>query len=265
MLNHQTAEKMRSMRLSAMASEYLRQTESPDMSVLDFDERLGMMVDAQWLYRENKSIDKLTKAAKLRISAACFADIDYRPSRKLERAMIARLSDFVWVKDARNLIITGATGCGKTWLACAFGTEACRSGLSVAYYRTSCFLNEMRQAKGAGSLDKLLGRIRKTDVLILDDWGLATFNPLEGMFLYDAFEERYGRGSTIFTAQVPVAKWHDLFEDPTKADAVLDRVVHNSHRISLHGHSLRANMAASPVKEAPGAESMEPEEGDGIA
>ena len=240
MMINQTAEKLRMMRFPAMAAEYLRQSESPCMSALDFDERMGMIVDAEWLSRESSRINKLIKSASLRFPAACFADIDYRPSRKLDKSMIARLSDFTWVKEARNIIITGATGCGKSWLACAFGAEACRMRLSAAYYRTSRLLNEMSQANGTGSLGKLLAKLKKTNILILDDWGLATFNPLESLFLYEVFEERYGECSTVITAQVPVSKWHDLFEDPTKADAVLDRITHNSYRIALQGHSLRA-------------------------
>ena len=243
MMIKQTAEKLRAMKLPAMAAEYLRQSETPIMAALDFDERIGMMVDAQWLSKENSRVDKLTKAANLRLSSTCFADIDYRPSRRLERATIARLSDFAWVKEARNLIITGATGCGKTWLACAFGAEACRRGLSVAFYRTGRLLNEMAQAAGAGNIPKMLAKMKKTDILILDDWGLATLNPVEGRFLLEAFEDRYGECSTIFSAQIPVAKWHDLFEDSTIADAVLDRVVHNAYRITLHGQSLRADRA----------------------
>jgi DNA replication protein DnaC len=264
MMINQTAQKLRSLRLPAMAAEYLRQSESPAMAALGFDERVGMMVDAEWTSRESSRIDKLTKSANLRYPAACFADIDYRASRKLEKSTVARLSDFAWVKEARNIIITGATGCGKTWLACAFGAEACRMGNSVAYYRTSRLLNEMAQASGAGSLNKLLAKIKKTDVLILDDWGLATVNPLESLFLYEAFEERCGERSTILTAQVPVSKWHDLFEDPTKADAVLDRVTHNAYRIVLFGHSLRADKANLMGKESADSEPAAAEEGDGF-
>jgi DNA replication protein DnaC len=185
-------------------------------------------------------IHKLMKAANLRFPGACFADIDYRPSRKLDKAAVARLSDFGWIKEARNMIITGATGCGKTWFACAFGTEACRQGLRVSFYRVNRLLNEMAASNEAGTLDKLLAKLKKADILILDDWGLATLNPLEGRFLLEVFEDRYGERSTIFSAQAPVAKWHELFEDGTVADAVLDRIVHNSYRFELRGRSMRA-------------------------
>ena len=253
MMINQTSEKLRAMRLPAMAAEYLRQSETPEMSALDFNERTGMMVDAEWLSRENNRIQKLSKAANLRFSGTCFADIDYRPSRKLERATIARLSDFAWVKEAKNMIITGATGCGKTWLACAFGQEACYKGFSVAFYRVNRLLIEIAQNSDPASQNKLLKSLKKVDILILDDWGLSGLNTTEGRFLLEVFEDRYNISSTILSAQVPVPKWHELFEDSTIADAVLDRVVHNSHRIVLHGHSLRADAdKTNLLHQAPG-------------
>jgi len=239
MLNNQTAGKLRSMNLSAMAAEYLRQSELSDMSALDFDERVGMMADAQWLARENNRIKKLMKEANLRFSSACFADVDYRPSRKLDRAYIARLSDFAWLHDAKNLIMTGCTGTGKTWLACAFGVEACRKGYKVAFYRVNRLLADLAVASGSGTLYKTLAKLNKVELLILDDWGLSVLNPPESRLLLEIFEDRFGGRSTVIAAQLPVAKWHGLFEDSTVADAVLDRMVHNSHRIELQGSSLR--------------------------
>jgi DNA replication protein DnaC len=239
MMIHQTAEKFRAMRLPALAAEYLRQSELPSMSALDFDERVGMMADAEWLSRDNNRIKRLTKEAGLRYSNACFADIDYRASRKLDRAHIARLTDFAWVKDARNIILTGSTGTGKTWMACAFGAQACRIGLRVRFYRVNRLLSEMAVAAGTGRADKFLDKLKKCDILILDDWGIASLTMLEGRFLHEVFEDRCSEKSTIISAQVPVAEWHGLFEDKTVADAVLDRVVHNSYRLELHGPSLR--------------------------
>ena len=156
MLNSQTADKLRSMKLSAMAAEYLRQSESPDMAALDFDERVGMIADAEWLSRDNNRIKKLTKEAGLRFSTACFADVDYRPSRKLDRAYIARLSDFAWLSGAKNLMMTGRTGTGKTWLACAFGAETCRKGYRVVFYRVNRLLSDLAVASGSGTLYKSL-------------------------------------------------------------------------------------------------------------
>ena len=259
MLNNQTAEKLRSMKLPAMAAEYLRQAESPDMAALDFDERVGMMADAEWFAKDSNRIKKLIQDAKLRVSTASFANVDYRPSRKLDRAYVARLSDFAWVREAKNLIVTGATGTGKTWLACAFGTEACRKGLRVAYYRVNRLLNEMSALSDSGGLDKLLTRLKRADLLILDDWGLTTLNPLEGRLLLEVFEDRFGEASTIIAAQLPVSNWHGLFEDSTAADAVLDRVVHNSYRFVLQGPSLRRqapeNEVDQPVPDSERAES----------
>jgi len=247
MLIHQTAEKLRSMKLPAMAAEYVRQAESPDMDALDFGERFGMLADAEWTARRNSRIRKLVADAKLRVPTACFADLDYRPSRKLDRAHVARLSDFAWVREAKNVIITGCTGTGKTWLACAFGTEACRKGLRVTYHRVNRLLNDLAAASASGDLAKLLNRLKKADLLILDDWGLNTLNLLEGRLLLEVFEDRFGEGSTLITAQLPVASWHGLFEDSTAADAALDRVVHNSYRFVLQGPSLRR---LDPVHEA---------------
>ncbi len=240
MMMSQTAEKLRALRLPAMAAEYVRQSETPALEALSFDERVGMMADAEWISRKNKQVQRLLKEANLRFSAACFADIDYRPQRKLDRAYIARLTDFQWVKDARNLILTGCTGTGKTWLACAFGAEACRVGLHVAFYRVNRLINDMSIAAGSGGMAKLLTKLKKADILILDDWGLIPLNPLESRYLLEIFEDRYGERSTIISAQLPVPAWYGLFEDSTVADAVLDRVVHNAHRIELQGASMRA-------------------------
>lgn len=251
MLINQTTEKLREMRLNAMATEYIRQCETPAISALGFEERVGMMTDAEWLSRQNNRIKKRLQEANLRFAGASLADIDYKPSRKLERAYIARLSDFAWVKDARNMIFTGCTGTGKTWLVCAFGAQACRMGLRVAFYRVNRLLNEMAVAAGSGGMDKLLAKLKKADILILDDWGLAMLNPLESRFLLEVLEDRYGERSTIFAAQLPVAKWHGLFEDSTVADAVLDRVVHNSLRIELHGPSMRPSDGNTSSYDAP--------------
>lgn len=257
MLVNQTAQKLRAMKLPALAAEYIRQSESPGMDALGFDERVGMMTDAEWLSRENNRIKKLLKEANLRVSSACFADVDYRPLRKLDKPYITRLSDFAWVKQSKNLILTGATGTGKTWLACAFGAEACRRGLHVAFYRVNRLLGELSVVSGSGSLHKLLAKLKRVDILILDDWGLTALNPPESRLLLEVFEDRWSERSCIISAQLPVAKWHGLFEDSTIADAVLDRLVHNSHRIELQGPSMRISaddiLAKAPSARKPGA------------
>jgi DNA replication protein DnaC len=240
MLIHQTTEKLRSMKLPAMAAEYLRQNESTLMQSLDFDERIGMLADAEWLARKNNRIKKLVGDANLREANACFADIDYRAVRKLDRQAIARLTDFAWVKETRNLIVTGATGTGKTWLVCAFGQEACRLGIRTRFYRLSRLINELTLAAGSGNLAKSLAKLAHADILILDDWGLNTIPPAESHLLLEVFEDRIGIRSTIIAAQLPVSKWHDLFEDKTIADAILDRLIHNAHRFEIHGPSMRS-------------------------
>jgi DNA replication protein DnaC len=252
MLIHQTAEKLRSMRLPAMAAEYLRQSESPEMASLDFDERMGMLTDSEWLSRENNKIKKLIKDANLRASDACFANIDYRAARKLNRQAVARLTDFAWVKESRNIIITGATGTGKTWLACAFGQEACRMGIRTQYYRMGRLINDLTLALGSGTINKALAKLARAEMLILDDWGLNLITPPESRLLHEVFEDRIGRCSTIVAAQLPVSKWHELFEDGTVADAVLDRIVNNAYRFELHGQSLRARIEEAAPSEKGG-------------
>jgi len=239
LINH-TAEKLRVMKLPVMAAEYLRQSETPGMDALSFDERVGLMADAEWLSRENSRIRKLTKDAKLRYPTACFADIDYRAPRKLDRAYVARLSDFTWVKESRNLFLTGCTGTGKTWLACAFGAEACRLGMRVVFYRVNRLLGEMAALASYIDIGKFLAKLNKADIMILDDWGLTTLTPIECRLIKEVFEERSNSRSIIISAQPPVSVWHSLFEDPTVADSALDRIVHHSHRLELQGPSMRS-------------------------
>jgi DNA replication protein DnaC len=241
MLIHQTVEKLRAMRLPAMAAEYLRQMESTDCASLDFNERMGMLTDAEWLSRENHRIAKLVKDASLRAGDACFANIDYRPARKLERPSIARLSDFAWAREHKNIIITGPTGTGKTWLACAFGQEACRMGIRTRYYRMSRLINDLTLANGSGTLNKTLAKLVKVELLILDDWGLSPITPADSRLLMEVFDDRDRQCATVIATQLPVNKWHSLFEDATLADAILDRLVHKSYRFELHGRSLRSS------------------------
>jgi DNA replication protein DnaC len=229
-----------------MAAEYLRQSGSAECESLDFDERVGMLTDAEWLSRENNRIAKLVREAHLRVGDACFANIDYRAARKLDRRAIARLTDFAWVKGHKNLIITGATGTGKTWLACAFGQEACRMGIRTRFYRMSRLINDLTLAVGSGSLTKALAKLEKAEILILDDWGLNTITPAESRLLLEVFEDRFGLRSVIIAAQLPVTKWHSLFEDATLADAILDRLVHNAYRFELQGHSMRIQAGGEP-------------------
>jgi len=239
MLTHQTTEKLIAMRLSAMGKEYRRQMEGPEPNALSFDERFGMLVDAEWTARSNSRLSKLLRLAQLRIANACLEDVDYDPRRKLDRGYVARLADCSWVAEHRNLIITGATGTGKTYLACAFGNAACRQGLKVRYYRMNRLLTDLAIGRGDGSYNRLMRDLKKTDLLLLDDWGMAPLDPSSGRDLLEVVEDRFGSRSTVVCGQLPVRQWHELFEDSTVADAVLDRLVHNSYRFELAGPSKR--------------------------
>lgn len=239
MLNNQTADKLSGMRLSAMAREYCRQLEYTPTSSLSFDERFGMLVDSEWTARKNNQLQRLLKIANLRIRNACLEDLDYSPKRNLDKNMVARLADCAWIKEGRNLIITGATGTGKTFLASAFGNAACRQGFKAKYYRVNRLLTDLAIGHGDGSYNKLMRDLKKTDLIILDDFGMAILDPVSSRDLLEVIEDRFGAKSTIIATQLPVADWHGLFEDSTIADAILDRVIHNSYRFEPKGDSKR--------------------------
>jgi DNA replication protein DnaC len=243
---YQTAEQLVKMRLSAMAAEFRRQIELPAMSSLPFDERFALIVEAQWRSRYNARTSRMLKAAKLRCAGACLEDIDFDEVRKLDRALIARMSGMSWLAEGRHLFITGATGVGKTWLASAFGDAACRLGKRVATYRMSRLLDDLRAARANGTWAGLLKSLEKPDLLILDDFGLNRLDLNHSSDMAEIFEDRRVNGSIIITAQLPVAQWYGIFEDETVANAALDRIVHNSIRIELHGPSRRA--ARSPAE-----------------
>ncbi len=239
MMINQTLSQLLEMRLSAMEAEFRRQGELPAMASLSFDERFSLMVEAEWRKKKNAKLDRMLKAAKLRCPAACLEDIDYAPVRKLDQALIARLSDMAWLTEGRNLFITGACGVGKTWIASAFGNAACRIGKRVLTCRVSRLLDELRAARTNGAWTKLLASLKKPDLLILDDFGLDRLDAMHCRDIYEIVDDRQGKGSILITAQLPVAQWHSIFEDATIADAALDRLVHTAYRIELHGPSRR--------------------------
>ena len=256
MLEYQTTEKLTGMHLSVMAAEYRRQMEMPDTKGLSFEERFSMIVDAEWLSRENNRTEKLLRQANLREHAS-LADIDFDPSRKLDRAEMARLGSLLWIREAKNLIITGATGTGKTYLACAFGDAACRIGIRTRYFRVSRLLADLSVGRGDGSYNKLLRALKKAQFLILDDFGLSPLSAEQGRDLLEVIEDRVGVSSTLICAQLPVSEWHALYADSTIADAILDRLVHNAYRLTPDGPSRRRcipqplmedTQSASPVK-----------------
>lgn len=239
MLTEPTVEKLQSMRLGVMAAAWVAQREDPKSHELGFDARFGMLVDAEHLARENKRLAKLLRDAKLRISSACIEDIDYTPKRELDRTLVRQLATCAWIGSHANVIITGATGTGKSYLACALAQQACRRGYRALYRRMPRLLEELALAHADGTYTRLLGRLAKIDVLVLDDWGLAPLREQERRDMLEIFDDRHGTRSAILTSQLPVEKWHDYVADPTIADALLDRVVHNAHRIKLKGPSKR--------------------------
>jgi len=238
MLTEQTIERLRHLRLGAIADAYLAQQCDPSVASLSFDERLGMLVDAEQLAREQRALTRRLKEAKLRLSQACLEDLDYS-GRKLDRALIRQLATCRWVAEHHNLLITGATGVGKTFLACAFGQQACRQGHRVIYRRLPRLFPELTLAHGAGTYPIVLGRFARVDVLILDDWGLVGLTDSQRHELLEILEDRDGTRSTIITSQLPSDRWHEYLGDPTLADAILDRVVHRAHRVTLTGPSRR--------------------------
>jgi len=239
MLDQQTLEKLTQLRLSAMGQEYRRQLESSDKNALSFEERFAMITDAEWLNRQNNRLKRLLGKANLRIQDACLEDLDYEPRRNLDRGSVARLADMAWLYESRNLIVTGASGTGKTYLACAFGNQACRKGFKTKYYRVNRLLTDLNIGQGDGSYNKIIKELKKVDLLILDDWGMALLDPLSSRDLLEVVEDRYGYHSTFISGQLPVSKWHELFEDSTVADAILDRLVHNAYRFELKGPTRR--------------------------
>ena len=243
MLTQPTQEQLAELRLFALARAWQAQHEDPSIDDLGFDERLALLVDAEWTDRQNKRLTRLLREAKLRISGACLEDVEYAKERKIERALIRQLTTGKWIEAHQNVVITGATGVGKTYMACALAQQACRLGHRVLYRRAPRLFDELALARADGTYPKLLARFARTEVFVLDDWGLAPVKDLERRDLLEIMEDRHGLRSTIWTSQLPVAKWHDHLGDPTIADALCDRLLHNAHRVVLQGPSRRKTEA----------------------
>jgi DNA replication protein DnaC len=239
MLKEPTIEKLRTMRLDTMATAWSEQNKNAELATLSFDERFGMLVDAEWLARENKRVERALKEAKLRLGQATLEAIDYPARRELDKAVVRQLASCRWVAEHQVVIITGATGVGKTYLACALANQACRKGHRAMYRRASRLFDEMKLARADGTYPRLLARIAKIDVLVLDDFAIAPLSDPERRDLLEVFEDRHGTRSTIITSQLAPKDWHDYLADPTLADAICDRVLHRAHAIVLKGPSRR--------------------------
>jgi DNA replication protein DnaC len=234
-----TLDQLKNLRLDGMLAALNDQATSSAAAALGFEDRLSMLVQREIDWRDNKRLTRLLKAAKLKVNSACIEDILWRESRNLDRHLITALTGCDWVRHARTVLITGATGTGKTWLGCALARQAARCGFTVLYARTTRLLQELRVAHGDGSFGRRLAQLARIDVLVLDDFAGAPMEPGERTDLLELLDDRVGAKATLITSQLAVNKWHAWLDDPTVADAILDRVVHCSHRIALKGASLR--------------------------
>ena len=240
MLNHPTLEKLQTLRLSGMLKALNEQQQMPEIDSIGFEERLGLLIDREVTERENRRLGSRLKKAKLRHSC-CVEDLDFKTSRGLDKALILSLAACTWIARGINVLICGPTGGGKSYLACALAHKACLEGYTSLYLRLPRLFEELRLAKTDGRYGKLMLDYAKTDLLVLDDWGLAPMTDLQRRDLLELLEDRYGKKSTVVTSQLPVTSWHEAIGDPTLADAILDRLVHNAHKIELKGESMRKN------------------------
>lgn len=238
MLTHPTLEKLQNLRLTGMLKAFEDQQQTEEVEALGFEERLGLMVDREITERDNRRLKTRLRKAKLRQDAV-IEDINYRHPRGLDKSLVLSLASCQWIKEKRNLLITGPTGVGKTFLCCAFAHKACQEGYTTLYLRLSRLCRDLLLAKGDGSYSKVLARLAKTDLIILDDWGITPLTGEQRRDLLEIFEDRYGIRSTAVTSQLPVDKWHEYLDDPTVADAILDRLIHNAYTLDLDGDSMR--------------------------
>ena len=243
MYKQQTLQQLCALKLTGMADALNQQLEQPNTDEeLSFLERLALLVDVEETCRDNRRIARLLKQAKLRLNAQP-ADLDYQSRRGLHKDTMAQLLQLDWIREHRNLLIEGPTGTGKTYLACAFGQSACEHGISVRYFRASRLFESLTISHGDGSFGRVLAQLARTDLLIIDDWGLDKLSRQQRNDLLEVMEDRHGCGATLIASQLPIAQWHESIGDPTLADAILDRLVHNATKIKMKGESMRKKRA----------------------
>jgi DNA replication protein DnaC len=247
MLTNPTIETLKSLKLHGLLEALEEQQRIPAVHALSFEERIALLVDRERLWRENQRRTRLLRGAHLKVAAASIEDIDYKAPRGLDKRQIASLATGDWIRRAQNLLITGATGSGKTWIACALAQQTCRQGNSVLYWRVPRLIEELRIAHGDGSYIKFLKTLSKASLIVLDDWGLTALSAQDRADLLEILDDRVNTGSTLIASQLPVDAWHAYLGEPTLADAILDRLVHHSHRIELKvpGDSMRKSRAPS--------------------
>jgi DNA replication protein DnaC len=238
MLYEPTIQKMQAMKLHGMVEALEEQRKSAQVADLSFEDRLALLVERQWLWKENRALSTRLRFAKLR-QPACLEDIDYRQHRGLQRSVIEHLAGGDWIQHSQNCLITGPTGVGKSYLACALAQKACRDGFRTLYFYAPKLFRELSAGQADGSLPSLLKKLAKTQLLVIDDWGLEKATPLQYRDFLEILDDRQSRAATLITSQFPPARWHELIGDATVADAILDRLIHGSHRIELKGESMR--------------------------
>lgn len=242
MLTHPLFEQLKALRCQGMLEAFQEQLNTPEINRLSFDERFALLLEREYLTRENRKLINRLRQAKLK-EEACVEDIDYSPDRGLSKTILTRLAECSFIAKRENVLITGPTGAGKTYLACAIANQACRQGYGSRYIRLPKLFQAIQIAKADGSYIKLMEHVAKLSLLVLDDWGLAPMNDANRRDLLEIIDDRYQRSSTLITSQLPIQAWHDSVGDATLGDAILDRLIHNSHRIEVQGPSMRERMA----------------------
>lgn len=250
MLNEQTDRKLRAMTLTGMAEAYAEQGRQATMADLSFDERFGLLVDRQWTYREDRALLTRLQYAKFKLSA-CLEDVSYPATRGLKRSQVDALADSRWIEYHQNVIVTGPTGTGKTFLACALGQKVCRDGHRVRYFVAAKLFRALSAAHADGSYPRLTTQLQKTELLIINDWGMEKLQESQYRDFLEILDDRQGVGATLLTSQYPVKVWHDTIGNPTVADALLDRLTHNAYRLELKGESMRSRQNKSEQELGP--------------